>query len=410
MANDNWASQRIEFARNGDVFISFDSYEQARDWAARQWSQIQPIINAIDEGKRRSLSGQWSAITTEINQLDRKNFDNSKAVQLINNFKHRCSTLFSLFGVGDTPSINKLIDLKERYSFITAAAYWSYLAKLNWQGKHENESILGVVIAMMESGDLDHESMNRSDSSLIAKQANEAKENFESWIGNAKRDYVEVVEQTSKLGLKLDKRAKDTASWIASFKSSAAIDRDELLERGRRDLDNIRKTYNEELALRSPTSYWRTRQKFHADLAKKFAIGFVITLLVSALLIVVGSILLLIPVEEFAYRWLGLTATGSVAPPITKTVVFAALLAIDFWVLRIIYRNMVSNQHLAADAAERIVIMMTYLSLLRRKQLPSEASLDMVLAALFRSASDGLVKDDQGPVPPLWEMLMSRNK
>ena len=71
---------------------------------------------------------------------------------------------------------------------------------------------------------------------------------------------------------------------------------------------------------------------------------------------------------------------------------------------------MLSHQHLAADAEERRILIMTYLSLRRRGKLPDEANLDLLLGPLFRPGTDGLVKEDVGPVHPLWELMKNRGK
>jgi hypothetical protein len=60
-----------------------------------------------------------------------------------------------------------------------------------------------------------------------------------------------------------------------------------------------------------------------------------------------------------------------------------------------------SNAHLATDAAERVVMVKTYLSLLEAEKLPADDDKKLILQALFRPASDGIVKDESLPHPAL---------
>ena len=56
--------------------------------------------------------------------------------------------------------------------------------------------------------------------------------------------------------------------------------------------------------------------------------------------------------------------------------------------------------HLAADAAERVVIINTYLALMEGEQPLSEKERAIVLNQVFRHATTGLFKDDAAPPVP----------
>ncbi|HEX3365474.1 DUF6161 domain-containing protein [Phenylobacterium sp.] len=74
----------------------------------------------------------------------------------------------------------------------------------------------------------------------------------------------------------------------------------------------------------------------------------------------------------------------------------AFLLTIAFWIGRLISRTYVSQAHLAIDAAERATMVQTYLALTNENKI-TDAERILVLAALFRSSEDGLVRDDAAP-------------
>jgi hypothetical protein len=67
-----------------------------------------------------------------------------------------------------------------------------------------------------------------------------------------------------------------------------------------------------------------------------------------------------------------------------------------FWIGRILVRMYLSDRHLATDADERRTMIMTFLALTKR-QAVDEKDRALVLAAIFRAGSDGIIKEDTGP-------------
>ena len=69
---------------------------------------------------------------------------------------------------------------------------------------------------------------------------------------------------------------------------------------------------------------------------------------------------------------------------------------IAFWIGRILLRMYLSGHHLATDAEERRTMIMTFLALAKSKSV-QDADRNLILTALFRPGSDGIVKDDAAP-------------
>jgi hypothetical protein len=62
------------------------------------------------------------------------------------------------------------------------------------------------------------------------------------------------------------------------------------------------------------------------------------------------------------------------------------------------------------DAGHRSVVIQTYLSMLRKKQIEdSPENRELLLKAIFRSTATGIVKDDAFP-PSIWAMPTSPGK
>lgn len=66
------------------------------------------------------------------------------------------------------------------------------------------------------------------------------------------------------------------------------------------------------------------------------------------------------------------------------------------WITRILTRLYLSEHHLAIDAEFRSTMAETFLALIEEGAIENK-QMEQVLAALFRPASDGLVKDDAAP-------------
>lgn len=74
---------------------------------------------------------------------------------------------------------------------------------------------------------------------------------------------------------------------------------------------------------------------------------------------------------------------------------------IGVWATRLIVRMFLSHIHLETDSAERVTMVKTYLSLLEAEALPTDDDRKLILEALFRPASDGIVKEDALSNPAL---------
>jgi hypothetical protein len=88
--------------------------------------------------------------------------------------------------------------------------------------------------------------------------------------------------------------------------------------------------------------------------------------------------------------------TGQVAQYVKYAAIGVLATTIALWAGRILLRFMISERHLAIDAEERVTMVMTYLALTKDSKLEA-ADRPLVLSALFRSGSDGIVKDDGSP-------------
>jgi hypothetical protein len=80
----------------------------------------------------------------------------------------------------------------------------------------------------------------------------------------------------------------------------------------------------------------------------------------------------------------------------------------SIWLIRVLVRMLFSHLHLATDAAERRTMILTYLAMSREGAQFGKEDKALIVQHLFRSVSDGYVKDDASP-PSIFE-LFTRGK
>jgi hypothetical protein len=202
-------------------------------------------------------------------------------------------------------------------------------------------------------------------------------------------------------------RGKANQELVAAIKNledereRARTESDEVVAKARERLQAIEKTYEEFMRLKSPVQYWSDRRKRYAR--RSICWGVAMT---------VFSVLGFLGLQEVAARLLkpatqgGAAGTqGLQAGPLE--IGSALLLVMLFlWGLRILARVLLGSIHLEMDAGERGVMAETYLALSKEEHLKEERDRQLVLAALFRPSSTGVVKDDAAP--STWMDILSR--
>lgn len=151
------------------------------------------------------------------------------------------------------------------------------------------------------------------------------------------------------------------------------------------EMESLRKTFREEMALRAPAAYWekkRTGHRIWAIVSGAFSFAGI----ASAAGLLGWQI----------HDLLANTPQGA-APETWRLAVLTLIGVFGVWALRLVVRMFLSHLHLLADAGERIVMVQTYLSLLEGDQLEGKEDRQLILQALFRPASDGIVKDEGVP-------------
>ena len=163
------------------------------------------------------------------------------------------------------------------------------------------------------------------------------------------------------------------------------------------EMENLRKTFREEIALRAPAEYWETKRTGHVHMAR-----------ITGGLSFAGIVGAAAVLSWFVHDLLRNTAPNA-APETWRVAVLVLIGIFTVWGVRLLVRMFLSHLHLMTDAAERVVMLRTYLSLLEGDRLASKEDRQLILQALFRPASDGIVKDEGLP-PSMFEFLTRQPK
>lgn len=160
----------------------------------------------------------------------------------------------------------------------------------------------------------------------------------------------------------------------------------------------VENAYREAMGLQAPVEYWEKKAKAHSKAEGKARGRLFWYFPIAAALLVAGF---------FGASWI-LLRQGEVAPTVYILVAagLGSLAALSFWVGRLLTKLYLSEHHLRLDAEERAVMTTTYLAL-THEQAATQEDKDIILAALFRATTDGLVKDD-GPPDLTLATLLSR--
>lgn len=155
------------------------------------------------------------------------------------------------------------------------------------------------------------------------------------------------------------------------------------LEKANIELENITRTYDENLALHASVRYWGLQEKFH----KKMSTTFGLVSVVIAGLVLWG-------IYEYSDHFLKADIKSI---HVSKIVTAAFITTFGIWIVRTCANLFMAHTHLRTNAQERRTMMHTYLALLRKGQGPNENERQLILQTLFRPSTTGIIKEDAGP-------------
>lgn len=394
----------LDLAENGGLFAP-TSLEQASAWIQREqsfWSWIHRHQNGNHvQGIKQALEQLTQALNHSQQALQYKTSNPQQYQALLNTTLERVRDVFIQRKLPHSSStIGKRV---EAYRQETNDSTCSFLAAVfvpPQQGHNYQPQDLASWRGLVE-GLIDRFNLG---SAPVKSRKQAAEQSFEQLRGKAETLIGEKTLAYDELHRNFDSVAKDiaaTADNQTSHFNTAQEQREadflKLVEQHKEEMEQLRKTFREEISLRAPADYWETKRTGHVLMSRILG-G------VSFGAIAIATVGL----AYFIHDLLGKTPQGQ-APESWKIAMLVLVGVFTVWGVRLLVRMFLSHLHLSTDASERVVMVRTYLSLLEGDRLSGGEDRQLILQALFRPASDGIVKDEGLP-PSVFEFLTRQSK
>ena len=394
----------LDLGENGGIFAP-STLEEATAWIQREqsfWSWIHS----------RQFGNQDQGLKQAIEQLNQAlNYANQAAQHRGSNPHHYRDQLSAVQNVlrdvfiqhklphSSTP-LAKRIDAYRKDTDDQAGNFFASVFVPPPQGHHFQPQDVaawrGIVEGLVDrfnlvnaplkgrklAADLSFEQLRNKAESLVGEKTLAYDELHRNYDGVAKSIAASADSQATNFSTAQDQRESDFQKLVAEHKD---------------EMEKLRKTFREEIALRAPAEYWEAKRVGHQLMTRIF--GGISFGSIAASAIVLGY---------FIHDLLGKTPQGLV-PESWKVAMLVLIGLFAVWGVRLLVRMFLSHLHLSTDAAERVVMVKTYLSLLEGDHLSGKEDRQLILQALFRPASDGIVKDEGLP-PSAFEFLTRQSK
>ena len=99
---------------------------------------------------------------------------------------------------------------------------------------------------------------------------NRLKAQYSENLSNQEKRFEQIGQKNTELTERFEATLKERDQSLQDLHALQTNDFNDLMTKSGETLEAIRKTYDQELALRKPVEYWRTKDREHLKLAKTF--------------------------------------------------------------------------------------------------------------------------------------------
>ena len=211
----------------------------------------------------------------------------------------------------------------------------------------------------------------------VVKPVSEKVEKIDSQINDKFKETTNLIEEKDKYIINLFDEHKNE---IDEFKTKI----NEWRDNKERQIDILEETYKNKLQLEAPETLWERRAAKYREKSSWWTGGL--------LIFIVG---LLVSGGYFAdkiHDYIQEIAKG--IPFISKSFVYVALISFLIYIIRIIIKIIISNQHMSMEYEQKAALTRFYQALIQDgKEVDKEEKL-IIFNALFRKTDTGLIKSD----------------
>lgn len=400
----------INFGAEAGNVIKFKSRDDLLNYLSLQysyWGKLSTSVPTQNSNFSSHIVNPWQNLVSLANQLG---FPENVA-----NFQYEVNRLNSANQLisRESPVGKRISEIVE--SLQNATAGWGALQVHMGGGISSNsaQEFKGAVMFTLLNHPLKHNPLAISTSSLKDTQKMYS-DSYLNYVGeleskNTKFDQ-NLSEQIEKFHLFMENSVttfNEKVTVIDNFTSESNEKFEEIKNNLVEDWGAITKAYREQMKLKAPSEYWSKKSDEHKKKYDKLKF-FPLIIGVSGLIFLAVILTLtwfgihnlfndLLPEEKFAPTFETMKEVLKYQVAITG---FVGLVCITFliWFVRYIVRLMLTEHHLHIDAQSREIMTQTYLALIEDKAEVDEKDRAIILAALFRPVTDGLVKDDGMPL------------
>ncbi len=215
------------------------------------------------------------------------------------------------------------------------------------------------------------------------KALEELRDLWQIHLNNSKTDLTNITNDYANTLIKLQDQKNEEKKKFEELLGKAEKEHEQRIEKVKQRFKEIEDLYEKKLALHASIKYWGEKAKSHF----RWSIGFTIATL--------GGFYI---AGNWLYNIMRSVIGNATIKDLEVWKIGLLLIAatIGVWITRVLIRLLLSNVHLWNDANERRTMIQTYLALHNEGKMPDQ-SRELILQALFRPTSTGIVKDDAAP-------------
>ena len=294
----------------------------------------------------------------------------------------------------DSPELEFLLRVNTDYPYSFQAAFNFITNNFGNNNLNDRNVFFGLLLAyeffskdksqIIERRNAEQKALSSLKSNFL-KYISESETHLVSHLNIADEKFKEYSEKIEDL-----KNAKETIFnlWFNESKEAfLRFDQD-----SKKEIEDLRKTYEELLKLEKPADYWKLRGielKREGWKSLYWLVGLVLT----------GCVTLYFLLWKTPEGMLTSIFSGDKSAAIRWSIVFVTFISFLFFGIRALMRVTFSSFHLARDAEERERLTYVYLALIKDASIEKEDR-SLILQALFSRADTGLLKEDSSPTMP----------
>jgi hypothetical protein len=377
---DYFDEQIKEYAKLDNVQLSYNAIRQSKDFFENHRRNILQLLNALNNNK--SLQSERTNFDNYF--IKNQNFSNSSQdgtkLLLIDNAK--VLYFMTLAKNEDKSTVNgfysfyflefidfKALNINTFRGYLKAAEFNNnYLKKIDEINEYEEYSLMKII-----------------------QKAKKLLDDSNKYFDSKNKELEEIYkEQKKDLEKKLNSTISESNEWFTKVQS----DFDSFSQQSNSKITNLEKLYREKLKLEAPAQYWENQStKFQNS-------GYIWGILLALSVIVIVPLLTIFMYDtpDFMKKtFFGANGTWA----LKGTLIYATILSVLFFWIRLLSKMILSSFHLRRDADERAQLIYTYLALIaeNKDSIPLDER-KIILQSIFARAETGLIKGDSGPVMP----------